>query len=102
MEERQNIVNPFSPDQRYPNGLNASFSKKSKNTPTKRSRTETRKNQKKFCKSRKLDRKHFIPTNTAKPTFAQLPALVTMPPLPQTATTGASIFMQLPNTTAQV
>ena len=73
MEERQNIMNPFFPNQRYPNRPNLlPFSKKSKTTPTKRSKTGTRRNQKKFCKSRKLDWKYFIPANTAKPTFTKL------------------------------
>ena len=82
MEERWNIMNPFSSAQRYPNRSNPSpFSKKT--TPTKRSKTQTRRSQKKFCKSRRMNGGHFIPAKAAKPTFTQPPTLVTMPPIPQ-------------------
>ena len=70
-------------------------------TPKKRSKTETRRNQKKFCKSRRMNGGHFIPTKVVKPIFTQLPTLVTMPPAPQAATAGTGIFVQLPNKMAQ-
>ena len=37
----------------------------------------------------------------SNPSFTPLPALVTMPPLPQSAITGASIFEQPPNAMLQ-
>ena len=48
-----------------------------------------------------MDGRHFIPTNAAKPTFTSLPVLVTVPPLPQAATTGTNIFEQPPNAMTQ-
>ena len=43
-----------------------------------------------------MDRKCLIPTNTAKPTFAQLLVLAAMPPISQAATAATGIFMQPP------
>ena len=48
-----------------------------------------------------MNRRSSIPANTAKPTFTQPPTLITMPPLPQAATLGSSIFEQPPNAMAQ-
>ena len=48
-----------------------------------------------------MDDRCFIPANAVKPTFTTPPDLVTMSPLPQAVTTGASIFEQPPNATAQ-
>ena len=96
IEERRNIMDSFSLTQRYPNRSNPSpFFKK--DHPTKSSKTKTRRNQKKFCKSRRMNSGHFIPTKAAKLTFTQPPTLVTIPTLPQADTTGASLFVQPPN-----
>ena len=49
-----------------------------------------------------MDGRHFTPTIAVKATFTQLPALGTMPPSPQAATRGASIFEQPPKKMAQI
>ena len=72
-----------------------------KTIPTKRSKTESRRSQKKLCKSRRMGRRWFTPSNVVKPTFTSPPALVTLPPLPEGATTGTSIFEQPSNKMVQ-
>ena len=67
-------------------------------TPTKRNKTETKGNQKKLCKSRRMNGGCYIPAKAAKPTFMQPPTLVTMS---QAATTGTNIFELPPNNIAQ-
>ena len=67
-----------------------------KTTLTKRSKFESRRSQKKLCKFRRIDGRCFIHTNAVKPTFTQQPAFVM---IPQAATTDASIFEQLHNST---
>lgn len=41
-----------------------------------------------------MDGRWFTPDNAVKPTLTSLPALVTLPPLPQAATTCASTYIQ--------
>ena len=53
MEERRNIANKISPTKRYLNTPSTSpFSKRT--TPTKRSKTESKRGSEKHCKSRKV------------------------------------------------
>ena len=92
MEDRCNMMNPFSPAQRYPKRPNPSpFSKKA--TPHK-IRTGTKRNQKETLQIQKNGWETFEPTNAARPT-------ITQPPPPQSATTSIGIIVQPPNTIAQ-
>ena len=43
----------------------------------------------------------YMHAKAVKPTFTQPPTLVTMPPIPQAATTGTSFFLQPPNKIGQ-
>ena len=53
MDKRWSIVNPFSPNQRYPDRRDpSSFTKRA--IPTKWSRNETKRSHEKHCKSRKM------------------------------------------------
>ena len=73
MEERRKIANPFTPDLR-PNNRQNLYSFTKKTTPTKRSKSDSKRESKKLHQSRKIE-ECYIPTKAAKPTFMS-PAIV--------------------------
>ena len=76
MEKR--IDNPFTPAQR-PDSRQALFSSIKNTTPTKRSKSDSKRGSKKHEKSMEIEG-CYMPTKAAMPTFMPSPAIVTMMP----------------------
>ena len=76
--KKEELINPFTPAKR-PNSRQALFPSIKNTTPTKRSKSDSKRGSKKHQKSMKIEG-CYMPTKAAMPAFMPSPAIVTMMP----------------------